>query len=348
MEPTWIVAAQESSDGSGQLDEIETCLARLERARMPVRTLTIDPLRAGWSTPLQPDHYRSGCAPIEALQAAHEMLLRDEAQAVLITGRDFLRTEYGREERLRLMAIYGEKPTIPECYDQLFEKFAQMQHWPLEALDKLCDAVFRNCMRTYLGRGGKELPERRWYAKVTTRFRGVDCANPVVDFSGALVVVSSAMLPLVGKLELAPVAVAGVGVAQTPGDGPEFLAEIARYEHLRAAIFAAETRAGMRIANLARTDRVVIEAYTCFPVVPLAFLVSTGLVSSLGECLTLLERMPITVTGGMNLAKAPWNNPALRGLVAVVNEIRKRKANGVVHGNGGLGGRQGIAILTSG
>ena len=59
----------------------------------------------------------------------------------------------------------------------------------------------------------------------------------------------------------------------------------------------------------------VIEAYTCYPVAPLGFLLASGIVQSLDEVESLLASREITVTGGMNLARAPWNNPALHAHV---------------------------------
>lgn len=67
----------------------------------------------------------------------------------------------------------------------------------------------------------------------------------------------------------------------------------------------------------------------------------------------MVEQMPefllkhsITITGGMNLARAPWNNPALNGLITMVQRMQMNGENiGLIHANGGLGYRQGVAIL---
>ncbi len=65
-----------------------------------------------------------------------------------------------------------------------------------------------------------------------------------------------------------------------------------------------------------------MEAYTCYPVVPLAFLLASGIASSPKEIPVLLQRLEITVTGGMNLARAPWNNPALNAMVTMYKRLR--------------------------
>ncbi len=48
----------------------------------------------------------------------------------------------------------------------------------------------------------------------------------------------------------------------------------------------------------------------------------------------------------MNLAKGAWNNPALNALVVMYQRLLEgEEAIGLVHGNGGLGYRQGVAIV---
>ncbi|CAN5456015.1 hypothetical protein BH10PLA1_BH10PLA1_04670 [soil metagenome] len=61
----------------------------------------------------------------------------------------------------------------------------------------------------------------------------------------------------------------------------------------------------------------------------------------------LLAEHPVTIGGGMNIARAAWNNPALNGLIAMYETLDadSTATAGAVHGNGGLGYRQGVAIL---
>ena len=48
----------------------------------------------------------------------------------------------------------------------------------------------------------------------------------------------------------------------------------------------------------------------------------------------------------MNFARAPWNNPALNGLIEMVNTMKDGPVKyGLIHGNGGIGEIQGVAIL---
>jgi hypothetical protein len=86
-------------------------------------------------------------------------------------------------------------------------------------------------------------------------------------------------------------------------------------------------------------------------VVPLAFLVETGLAEgTVASLRAALQTAPLTVTGGMNLARAPWNNPVLHALAVMWARLRQeaRVEAGLLHGNGGLGGWQGLAVLRAG
>jgi len=67
--------------------------------------------------------------------------------------------------------------------------------------------------------------------------------------------------------------------------------------------------------------------------------------SSINEIGDFLKHHEITVTGGMNIARAPWNNPALNGLIEVTKQlVRGNVQYGMVHGNGGIGEAQGITV----
>jgi hypothetical protein len=90
----------------------------------------------------------------------------------------------------------------------------------------------------------------------------------------------------------------------------------------------------------------LLEAYTCYPPIPIALLLATGFVNNINKISEFLKHHEITVTGGMNIARAPWNNPALNGLIEVTKLLVKGNSQyGMVHGNGGIGEAQGITVL---
>ncbi len=350
MEKALIVAAARLQDGQGCLQSVRALQARIRRLGCSIRELHIAPLAAGWHTPLDDNHFRSGCAPIEALQAARSSIMRGE-EAVLIRGDDPLKTGYRPEQRRELMAIYGDELPITDAYTRLAERFMARHNLNPRLFTQLAEQLFENYRSTYLaalerGCAPFPLPDARWFKPVTPLFRGVDCANPVVDFQGEVLLCSSSLVRRLGLPSAQCVEVRGVGVGFLEADGPSQLDRIAGYAHLREAVALVASQSGVDLAEAFLARRAALETYTCYPVVPMAFLLASRIVDWLEEIPALLSRYAVTVTGGMNLARGAWNNPALNGLIAMYHHLMEGDAElGVVHGNGGLGYRQGVALL---
>ncbi|MCX5660564.1 MAG: hypothetical protein NTW19_12695 [Planctomycetota bacterium] len=348
MSDSVIIAAARVVDGQGSLADVDASWDALRRRGARLVGLTIDPLEAGWDTPVEPGHFRSGCAPIEALARADALIRDGAADAVLIRGEDLLRSRYANDkaQRQRLMTIYGPDCSIPEAYTRLAHAFMRRHCIDAARFKALAAALFDNYARTAQHAGAFTPPRRESFEPATELFRLVDCANPVVDFSGAVIVAGA---DAASASPSAPVAIRGVGLAQSSGDGPAHLEEIARYDHLAKAWSAATAAAGIDFAREFHAGRALLEAYTCFPVVPMGFLLASGLARDFDAIEPLLAKHEITVTGGMNLARAAWNNPALNALIALCEQLQTGRATcGAVHGNGGLGYRQGVAILATG
>ncbi|MGK0289139.1 MAG: hypothetical protein ACI86H_000569 [bacterium] len=346
-ETVFIISAEKQIDGQGNFDETHHHLASLQSSGIEIPEFVISPLRDGWDTPLAENHFRSGCAPIMALEAGYQAIQEGTHQAILISGEDLLKTGYSREERHDFMNIYGDDaPSIPEGYNILAKIFCKKQGISEQDFIQYSENLFENYQSTYLVNGGSKLPSEAWFQKVTPLFRGVDCANPVVDFSGKILLGNSSILKKCGISEESSVQVAGVKSVELANDGEESLDEIANYQHLKTAFDESRNAANVDLSEALAQDNAVLEAYTCYPIVPIAFLFSSGLIKNVDEIPAFLEKYSITTTGGMNLGKAPWNNPALNGLIQVYEKMRSSKKQwGVVHGNGGLGYRQGIAFL---
>jgi len=342
LRTSYLIAAAREVDGVGSLAPVQAQWDAIGRQGLRRTKLTIDPLAAGWDSPIATGHFRSGCAPIDALAHAGRLVREGTADAVLIQGEDDLRAQYGRDRTslAREMAIYGPECTIPEAYTRLAHAFIK-QHRISDALFKeLAAALFDNYTRTAHHNNTYRPPKPSAFAMVTDLFRKVDCANPVVDFRGALIVASETLA------EQGAIQIAAVATAQASGDGPSHVEELALYDHLRTACSAAYARSGIDLPCEFLAGRALLDAYTCFPVAPLGFLVASGIVNDVAEILPLLRDHEITVTGGMNLARAAWNNPALNALIVMCDRLRAGDASvGAVHGNGGLGYRQGLAIL---
>jgi hypothetical protein len=81
--------------------------------------------------------------------------------------------------------------------------------------------------------------------------------------------------------------------------------------------------------------------------VPLAFLLATKICHNISDIQDTIINYPLTITGGMNLAKAPWNNPVLRAMIEMNTLLQQNNTPNIpgIHGNGGLGEKQRFLIL---
>lgn len=346
MKRVYIAAAHRHIDGFGDPQGFFTIEELLVRKNVRYVKCIIDPLSVVWDSPLDAHHYRSGCGPLEALHDAKLMITRDVCPCVIIEGEDMLKTGYERHERHRLMLIYGERWTLPEAYTELSKVFMKRWNMDTDSFKRLAGLLFENYMRTASNAGPRPIIDEKWYEFVTDLFRGVDCANPRVDFSGRILVCNEDVADLLNIPENERITLIGTGLGILPHDGPEYVNEIASYDHLRSAFQDACMEAGIDFPAQFLSGRALLEVYTCYPVVPLAFLLTAGIVSSPDKIEELLKKYEVTVTGGMNLGRAPWNNASLNALVVMYYRLRECTYSvGLVHGNGGLGSRQGVAIL---
>lgn len=352
MSQVYLVAAGKTVDDSGSLEHCLELEHQLHQLGIKPPELVIDPLSTPWLSELEDHHYRSGCGPLEALAEARRMIRESEATAVVISGKDFIRTGYERQERLDLMAIYGEDYPLTKAYNDVAEQFIHRHGSDAEQFHNLAHHLFENYKCTYRNvisdqLPAEQLPDERWYNHITPLFRGVDCANPILDFSGRVLITNAETadqlnIPNNDRLE-----VAGVGLQFLPGDGKQHIDDIVSYEHLEQAYKAACKDADTDFATEFRNGDALLETYTCYPVVPMAFLLASGMVDMLEQIPEFLEQHLITITGGMNLGKGPWNNPALNSLIEMHHQLcaSDKHTFGAIHGNGGLGYKQGVAIL---
>ncbi|SFX04476.1 hypothetical protein [Marinospirillum alkaliphilum] len=342
MQQAYIIAAAGVQDGEGNLDALHDIREQVTQAGLKLERLVIDPLSTPWDAPLARNHFRSGCGPLEALAYAHTQLREGAFEAVLIEGKDAIRTGYNREERSQLMLqVYGEDYPLTEAYTDLARHFCREQGLDFDGFRHLRDALFENYRRS-----AADAPvSDTWLQPLTELFRGVDCANPYVDYAGGLLLTREDLL---GSFDLPhpPIQVAGVGIGYAQGDGPDHLDELAGYWHLEKAVHYANLQAEMEFAEHFNAGHALLEAYTCYPVVPMALLLRGGFVNDINEIEDWLQWHLLTLKGGMNLNRAPWNLPALRALIEMTQALHHNRVTlGGVHGNGGLGYKQGFAIL---
>jgi len=263
-----------------------------------------------------------------------------------ILSKRLVRSGYTKEERKKLMDIYPGEFSIPEGYTQLARIWIQKMGIAEAEFKEMAALLFANYCRTAKNNQMDVQIGERWYEPVTALFRGVDCANPYVDFAAKLLVGSEDCLTLDALKNIVPVFVLGTAVSQASGDGKKYLEEIAQFDHLKRAYEKACRETGLDFKKEFLAGSALLEVYTCYPVVPLAFLMTNNLMEGKDNLQEFLTGHEITVTGGMNLAKAAWNNPVLNALVAMREKIVNGISGiGLVHGNGGIGYKQGVVIL---
>ena len=71
MSDSLIIAAARSLDQQGDLAPVYQLIQQIEADNQRSVVLTIDDLNTPWHSPVQPNHFRSGIGPIQALAVAH-------------------------------------------------------------------------------------------------------------------------------------------------------------------------------------------------------------------------------------------------------------------------------------
>ena len=123
MSEAYLICASRKINGSGDISVFDEVVSKLIKLGEEPLKLIIDPLRVPWNDPLEENHFKSGCAPIQALARAKEIIQNDIARAVVIEGNEPLKTGYSRNERHQLMNIYGKDYSLPDAYNDVARAF---------------------------------------------------------------------------------------------------------------------------------------------------------------------------------------------------------------------------------
>ena len=344
-----ILAADKVVEGAGSHDETDSVRWMLKRSGVKVSELRIAPLKMPWGEPLPEGYLKGACSPLQAILSLKDILSRGETQALVLTGKDRLRSDYGKSERRRLMEVFEGSRTHLSAFDELTGVFALKNRISEQDFRKMAACLFENYKKTFKSvNNDGEMPDGKWFEFISGYFRGVDCANPVVDFSGCVIFGSEEIAEQCRIPRKNRVKVAGCALVESGLDGPEEIKTISGYSHMKAAFEQACSSAGLDFRREFLSKRAALEVYSCYPVVPIAFLLRSGLVTSPSRIPAFLDEHEITITGGLNLAKAPWNNTTLNTLVSMVHLLRSEERGpdiGGIHGNGSLGYQQGFLIL---
>ena len=299
------------------------------------------------------NYYRSGAGPIHALSDARQLIDHHLYDAVFIFGFEPLLTGkkiYGSAALSRAMDIFNG-PNLLSCYNGLAVAICRKYGLAKEDFLTLADLLYRNYCHTYEGIDQKQLTEARPRGRFmedrgAPLFRITDCANPNLDFAGGIIVANNEAADLLAIANQRQLDIISVQHAMVEAD-PEDLSKISGGElfpHLSHIFTELKQESGIDLC--AESAAVMLDAYTCYPPIPLAFLICGGFMETPRQLEEVLAARDITINGGLSLAGAPWNNPVLSSLVSMYEKLPAARAHwGLVHGNGGIGEAQGLALL---
>ena len=345
---TLIIAGERIQDNQGSFKECDKILSLAQKKNLTVATLEIVNLAKRWEDNLGPNEFKSGASAMGAIEKARKLLSSKKADVVVIKGSDFLKTGYEKEAREGFMKLYKNKFTAMDGYDKLVPYFLKAHKVSEKDFFTVRDALFENYFRTWKEiKPDATLPDDRWFKPITKYFRGVDCANPNIDYQGQIILVTDKTADSLKVPKKNRVEILGNAFIKLNVDGFESLPKVAPYLHLKKVIDKAvkETKVNFKAEFL--KGKAFLDAYTCYPVVPMGLLLKLGLVKNVTEIPELLKWHEITVTGGLNLGKAAWNLTSLNAIIVMREKLLTSKTKlGLVHGNGSLGNQQGITLLS--
>jgi hypothetical protein len=211
----FIIAADQIINEVGDFSQTNQTLQQAATLKLKTITLTIDPLSAGWHTPIKTNHFRSGNSPIAACEYAKELLDNRLADCVVIEGNDPLKLGYERLERQTMMEIYHDSSLI-QLYTQLAESWCIKIGISFDEFTLLAENLFENYYETFYHKTAQARPDKKWFQFLTKLYRGVDCANPIMDYHGKLVLGSSHAIQTLGLKAKDLVEIKGVATQNIP------------------------------------------------------------------------------------------------------------------------------------
>lgn len=347
----YIAASAKIIDGKGNLEPVLSLENQLRAAGLRIQTYDIAPLSLRWQDPLPENCLRSACSPMQAVDIAKELFENDQADALILQGDDQLKSGYSKEERQKLMQCFPGGRTHFDGYVALAEAFVKEKEITKTQFHEYSDVLFNNYLRTFKSRyPDRPEPKETWFNFLNDYFRGVDCANPYVDFSGAMVIVSQKAADKCQIPDGSRIRILSSQLKEVGSDSIEQVSRVVKCDHLQAVYRDACKEADVDFTSTFLGGNALLEVYTCYSAVPMAFLLATGMVKDLNELPTFLDRHEITVTAGLNLNRASWNNTTLNNIITMCELLREDRSvqYGGIHGNGSLGYQQGFMILKRG
>ncbi|MFZ4714973.1 MAG: hypothetical protein ACOYL6_14735 [Bacteriovoracaceae bacterium] len=345
---TLLIAGDRIVDGKGTFSETQKIMTKAQKKGLSMTTLEIVTLAKRWEDKLNPLEFKSGASAMAALEKAKKLLKEKKTDLVIIKGSDYLKTGYEKGARENFLKLYQKKYSPLDGYDRLVPLFLKLHHVTEKDYVEIRNALFENYIRTWKKIDAQNmLPDERWFKPLSKYFRGVDCANPNIDYSGQIILTTQKIADTLRIPKKSQITILGNAFTKLSVDGFESLPKIAPYQHLKRTLNKALNEAKVDFKTEFLQGRALLDAYTCYPVVPMALILKLGLVKKMHEIPEFLQNYEITVTGGLNLGKAPWSLTALNSIIVMRERLLSSKKShlGLVHGNGSLGNQQGITIL---
>lgn len=300
------------------------------------------------------NYYRSGAGPLHALNEAKDHIDNKRFDAVFIFGYEPLlsnKKTFGKDAVNQAMDIFNGTGLLA-CYNRLAQHLCNETGKDAQYFANLSDNLFANYSRTFARLNPQDkIPGRGAFMEKhgAPLFRLTDCANPNLDFAGGILLAGQSAIDALGLSLSKQVEVLSVQQATVHADpdAPEKIVgnKGGLFPHIQKIVNSLQQETGLALKDIARNQGLVLDIYTCYPPIPLGFLIASGMISSIDKAPEFLEENEITLEGGLNLAGAPWNNPVLRSLVTMYNKLADKPGYGLVHGNGGIGENQAIALL---
>ncbi|MBR2551690.1 MAG: hypothetical protein IKF05_01685 [Erysipelotrichaceae bacterium] len=300
------------------------------------------------------NYYRTGAGPIHALADAKLYIENGLCDAVAIFAYEPLymcKKKLGGAAIRKAMDIFDGVNLI-SCYNRLAEQLCQELGIQTEEFKKISDALYDNYIRTYSALYGENSFSRDRGRMLEDMggylFHLTDCANPNVDFAGGMILCNDETYRAFNKEETHVVldSAACKMVYGNPNKTAAITENGEILPHLRKISEALEKESGIRMKEELDKDDLLLAAYTCYPTSPFGLLFACDLVRSVEEIYPFLERHEITVEGGMSLGRAPWNCSAFRNAILIAQKLSASSQHyGLVHGNGGMGETQGLALF---
>lgn len=343
-----VIAADRIIDGNGNFKETLEVQDRIKSLGLSLSELKIATLKMHWENKLPSGYIKNACSPLHAVLKAEQLFTTKKADVLILTGEDNCKSGYTKVEKDKFKQIYGKNETLIKGYSTLANQFIKYLGVTKDDFHNVAKHLFENYSRTFYAiNPDSTRPAKKWFEFITEYFRGVDCANPSIDFSGSVILATKQVADRCEVPADKRIKIVGCEVKQVGIDGLDSIPDIARYDHLERAFYDVCKNTGVDFRTLFLERKALLETYTCFPVVPIAFLLRSGFVNEFHEIPTFLKDYEITITGGLNLARAAWNNSTLNSLIAMVENLRTNDSVkiGGIHANACLGYQQGFMIL---